>query len=296
MSDLSKAQHLVYNVREIVNEAILLGNVFDGGFLLVEGDSDVRLWTKVVKKEYILKADGKNNIIEASNILDSQKDQRVLGVVDADFDRINRVTYSDRIVLTDMHDLEILLLHSSALAQVQLEYFDEENCQEKFERKFGKSPLSFILEYSRIFGVLRYLHYHIYSDHSPMYDKDREVFSFNALMPNKYVGGKNLAFDCKRLKKDFCDKTSIDRSYIDQKYDELLFYPDQEICQGHDTLNLICLAFREICKPKKGVSSEELAKLLRLAFSKNDLCQTTMFQALKQKAEAWNLNMFPSCT
>jgi hypothetical protein len=283
---ISKAHELVFNINETINTAILLEGAYEGGFLLVEGDSDIKFWAKFIEKKYLIKADGKYNVIAAANILDAKEDQQVIGVVDADFDRVNNVDYSNRIVLTDGHDLEILMLHSNALAQVKLEYFDSNKCQE-FEARSGKPLLDAILEHASIFGVLRHLHI-----------QNKCTFSFDEFNPYRYEDKSTFDFNYTQLKVDFCSLASIDPSQINNHIQLLTTYSKQEVCQGHDTLKIICIMLRKMCKPNstKAISDEDLAKFLRMAFSKEDLLNTTMFQTLKQKAEAWNLNMLSSCS
>lgn len=281
---MSKAQELVYNINETVNAAFLLEGVYDSGFLLVEGESDIKFWAKFVNKKYLINASGKSNVIAAADILDNKNDKKVLGVVDADFDRINSITYSNRVVLTDGHDLEILMLHSNALSQVKLEYFDEAKCQ-AFEIQNGKPLLDSILEHSSVFGKLRYLHI-----------KNSCVFSFDEFNPYRYEEKSTFSFDFSKLKSDFCCQAIINITDMDECFESLSSHPKKEICQGHDTLKLMCVAHKKVCKPNSGkaIGDEDLARFLRLAFSKEDLIQTTMFQTLKQKAEDWSLTLFES--
>ena len=177
------------------------------------------------------------------------------------------------------------MLHSNALAQVKLEYFDEAKCQE-FEAKSGKPLLDAILEHASVFGAFRYLHI-----------QNKCIFSFDEFNPYRYEDKSIFDFNYAQLKVDFCSLASIDLAQINNHIQVLTTYSKQEICQGHDTLKLICIVLRKICKPNstKAIGDEDLAKFLRMAFSKEDLLKTTMFQSLKQKAEAWNLTLFQSC-
>jgi len=90
-------------------------------FLLVEGDTDVRLWRHfVVAPCVILDAGGRANAEGALAVLTSSPDAApVAAIVDADFDRLEgRAPAHPGLFWTDGHDVEVMMLATPALAAV----------------------------------------------------------------------------------------------------------------------------------------------------------------------------------
>ena len=76
---------------DICNQISMERTVFDGTFLLVEGVTDERLFEKFVDKEHvqIIEAHSKDNVRHAvKDMKSSRKDEKVIGIIDADLDRL----------------------------------------------------------------------------------------------------------------------------------------------------------------------------------------------------------------
>lgn len=83
--------------------------------LLVEGDSDKTLFERLYSKDKVVvlpinKCSVVVNVIQALH----RYKRRLVGVKDADFDRLNLINYSfENLFLTDAHDMEMMVLCSS---------------------------------------------------------------------------------------------------------------------------------------------------------------------------------------
>ena len=124
-----------------------------GPLLIVEGRDDRLFMEKFVCQRTckIVVGEGKDNICEAIAILQNSNFTGVLGVVDADFDRLGELPErGPNIVMPDYHDLETMLLCSSALSQVLIEYGSQEKLND-----FGENVLDALIQRALMIGCLR---------------------------------------------------------------------------------------------------------------------------------------------
>ncbi len=102
---------------DIANTIRLSRTQFKGIFVLVEGETDVRVYGRIFQNnEYrTVVSNGKDNAIQALMLLEKEGAKDVFAIADADFDRLNSKDYEDHnIFLTDYHDLESMILNSPA--------------------------------------------------------------------------------------------------------------------------------------------------------------------------------------
>src|SRR5260370_1220949 len=101
----------------IANEIRLKRTQHLGSFLLVEGSDDSRFLKRFVDSRQcqVVVAHGKDTLIRAIGILENQNVGGVLGVIDADFDRLEGTAPSStNIVSAECHDIEAMLIRSPA--------------------------------------------------------------------------------------------------------------------------------------------------------------------------------------
>ena len=130
---------------EIANEIRMRRSQFSGTFLIVEGRDD-RLFMENFISQSTCKievAEGKQRVCDVIYVLDKDNFDGVLGLIDADFDRIEGVPdRSQNLVMPDSHDLIMMLVNSPALDRVltehgsrkKLETFEENVLQALIDR------------------------------------------------------------------------------------------------------------------------------------------------------------------
>ena len=135
-------------------------------FLLLEGDFDLRFWETRLNPRALrpVECGGKPTVLETLNLLHGQAVvQRVLGLVDADFDRLLSHVQPLRVVVTDETDLEttLLLLPCSRPTQINIERLlaatvdaDKRNA---FEQQQGCTVVEQVRYTASQFGLLRLL-------------------------------------------------------------------------------------------------------------------------------------------
>jgi len=115
-----------------------------GAFLIVEGDTDARLYKNFLDctKCHVENASSKDKVVAALNILEKDRFEGVLAIVDADFWILEETIPSiTNLLLTDTHDLETTILKSPALGKVLSEHGSEQKII-----NFGKDIRQTLLE------------------------------------------------------------------------------------------------------------------------------------------------------
>ncbi|MCU0286443.1 MAG: DUF4435 domain-containing protein, partial [Acidobacteria bacterium] len=119
-------------------------SLHQGAFLVVEGDTDARVFRDFIDNTCILiPAEGKDNAVKALEMLEKSGFQGLLVIVDADFWRLEgHKTVSMNLLLTDNHDFDTMILSTPEVMEKVLEEF---GCTEKLA-KFPGPIINIILE------------------------------------------------------------------------------------------------------------------------------------------------------
>ena len=122
------------------NEIRLKRQQHNGCFLVVEGRDDRLVFEQYIDADScaIVVADGKQNVAEVIHLLDEDCFTGVVGVVDADLDRLLDIELeSNNIIVLETVDLEALLIQSSALERVLVELGSRGKIA-RFEKDVGR--------------------------------------------------------------------------------------------------------------------------------------------------------------
>jgi len=106
---------------EIANEIRMTRSQYSGAFLIVEGRDDRLFMASFISHSTctIEVAQGKQNVCDVIDILDEDNFDGVLGLIDADLDRIEgSQERSQNLVMPECHDLMMMLVSSPSLDRV----------------------------------------------------------------------------------------------------------------------------------------------------------------------------------
>lgn len=264
----------------IANKIRQMRSQHQGSFLIVEGDTDARLYKNLVDSTKCLveNANSKDKAVAALNILEKDNFAGVLAIVDADFWILEgTVPSSPSLLLTDTHDLETMLLQSPALEKVLSEHGSAEKII-----KFSKNIRQNLLESGKQIGYLRWA--------SLRFDFS---LKFEDLAFNKFVDRETLAVDLAKLiqtikahsqKHSLLDKEIQNKleSLVDESHD--IWY----VCCGHD---IICILSIGLCKAlgscnSKNVEPNILEKDLRLAYERSYFSKTKLYSKIQNWEQA----------
>ena len=140
----------------IANNIRMTRSQYKGTFLVLEGDTDARLFKRFVKKDLckIIPAHGKCKALMVLETLNKESFSGLLVVVDADFWGAEGFeSETKNLLVTDTHDMETLILKSSDCLERLL---DEYGKQKILDASKG-SVLDVLFDCARPVGYLRWI-------------------------------------------------------------------------------------------------------------------------------------------
>ncbi len=256
------------------NQIRMRRSTFTGVFLLVEGSSDKFFYECFVDKLICQisvisgKPSSKERVIAVLDILEKSNFLGVLGIVDADFDRLESLSYnSPNLLLTDTHDLETMLINSPALDKVLREFGSEDKIN-----KFGMKVRTALVEAGISIGYLRWIS-----------QRDQLNLTFNGIKYSKFINEQNLQIDEINLIKEVKNKSqalSLDNDTIQQQIAALKSgnHDCWQVCCGHDLVEILSLGLRKAIGTMKSsdIEPDSLERSLRLAYETAYFRQTQL--------------------
>ena len=270
---------IIPSPRELANEIRMTRSLFTGAFLIVEGRDDRLFMERYVEIQSceVRVAYGKQCVCEVIGILDDDQFDGVLGMIDADFDRIEGTpSRSQNVVMPECHDLFTMLVSSPALARVVREF----GSPEKLGR-LGKTALEALTKVALPIGYLR-LH------------SQREGLNlrFRDLNYSGWIGLTSFQADSARL----IDVVKSRSQRHDLSSDDLAKaiadlhdadYDPYEVCVGADLVEALSIGLRRALGSRRAadVRVDYLKSGLRLAYSDTEFRASTLMRDI----EHWQL-------
>ena len=276
---------------DICNQISMERTVFDGTFLLVEGVTDERLFEKFVDKEHvqIIEAHSKDNVRHAvKDMKSSRKDERVIGIIDADLDRLLGRRVKPPLFHTDCRDMEMMVIRSNALDDVLDEYCEREPLM-KFTESVGPVREA-LLSASYPIGLLMFIS-----------QREGLNLSFKDLEFERFINPRTLSLNAGAMVDAVIFNSKSCRmgrkallSRLDDAAQDL---EDQwDAARGHDTVSILLIALKKNFGSfnSRGLNEGELGGALRLAFSdqcfvKTDLYRDTALWASEKGVTLWDI-------
>jgi hypothetical protein len=261
----------------IANEIHLKRTQHSGSFLVVEGSDDSRFLKRFVdpKQCQVVVAHGKDILIPAVRILESQKVHGVLGVTDADFDRLEGTAPSStNIVSAECHDIEAMLIRSPALEAVLHEFASPDKLS-RFENEIGADLRTRLIETASSLGYLRW--------HSI---RNRLNLCFDGLRFSSFIDQQTLNSNPNALVDELRNKSQNwiipPEQLLSAGWPTDRNHDIWQVCCGHDIVELLVLALRRAIGSQQNIKVEHVAASLRLAYSKQDFARSLLRASINQ--------------
>ena len=271
----------------LANEARMRRVVFKGAFLLVEGESDERLFGIFADFDncQIIICHGRQNLFDASRVLREAGVEGILAVADADFERIEgRNPPVDCVLFTDWHDAECMMLRGTAFDRLISQFVS----REKFSawcNAHGSDARAHILNETSQVGYLLW--------HS---NANKLGLDFSNLKVKEFMDRTTVVTSVQSLIQHIKNKSSRH----DLATEQLLNGLNQrrgmsddlwQVARGHDFVECLGYAFRYAWGnvPAQSVTFERLEQCLRLAFPEQEFAATGLFQRIRE----WERNNSP---
>lgn len=262
---------------EVVANLVILNRATEKGktALLIEGNSDSRFYRRVIDSNACRPFAAGNRITAeaALRILKAHGQSGVLAVVDADTDHMaRRVPADEDLLITHTRDLEGILLSSSALKSVLVE-FDVDGA-------FGPDPAATLIEAAVPLGFLRFV----------VQQKGWDVRISHVDFPS-FVDPKNLKCDLKSLCAHLALLTRTPgitgqdyekelRKFLSTGCDPL------HVARGHDVTSILAFAISRVAgrRRKSGamISAEMVESYLRTAYPEGAFRECELFGSIRK--------------
>ena len=266
----------------IANEVLLARDAYKGPVLILEGDNDAKFFHRFVEDSEmeIIPAWGKANVLDAVEILESHGGvQGFMGIVDADFGHVDgSLPTSRNIVVTDDHDVEMMIVKTKAFSAVLRELGSRAKVRNFPGGERGVRDA--LMQEALIVGHLRHLSV-----------TDDLRLRFEGLNFDKIVDRNSLKMDMDTMINNVFELTKnppqLERAEIRDRLLELekdATDDPYQICCGHDFIAIFGIGLRKVVgsKPRAETSPKELGKALRLAYESADFRQTQLYSDAKQ--------------
>lgn len=274
----------------IANEIMMKRSLFCGIFIIVEGNSDFRFFKNIFsnKNTKIVISFGKENAIEALNILDKYKLETVIAILDSDFSKLKNETIAkSNLFFTDTHDLETIILNSPALEKVLVEYGSSDKINRYIE-KTGSSIRESLLKIGEPIGLLRLISLN-----------EGINLEFNNLNYSKFINKNNLTIDIFILIRNVkinSKKYEINEEDILEKINKYREnnYDLWQICCGHDLIIILSIGLRKVLGSNDAgdVKPDFLEMMLRLSYEYSFFLSTDLYKSLLTWTESKGVDIF----
>jgi len=265
---------------------------------VVEGISDQKLMARFVDAKLctLLCAHGRVNVEEAIAVLHRESVAGCLGLVDADFDRVNGVARSaDNIVCYEHADSEMMLLMSPALDRVLVEYAVKSKVDSLLRCTQTDSVRDCLLRCGEPLAQVR---------HASLVCGLK--LKFKGIDYGKFVCAKTLRVDEKKaIQLVVANTKQADLTpeavsqLLEQRPSDVAL---SEYCCGHDCTTILSIGLRQAIAnlPQQLASKANVERLLRLAFEWADLMRSTLYEQIvtwENRNPAWHvLQSSPAAT
>lgn len=260
---------------DIANTISMTRSYHKGPIVVVEGVTDSRLFGKFISRNEvkIIIAYSKNNVKKSvAEVCGVRNDKKVVGILDADLDRLFGKKTSPPIFFVDKRDMETMILSTRALDDMLAEYSDSEKL-DAFEEKHGK--IGDVLARSAYpIGILMFIS-----------ARENLGFSFKNIDHSTFIAKNTLAIDIMRMiievyhqsinagvsKKDLIDMISEEEEVLDDPWIAV---------RGHDAVSILAIGLSETFGSynSKNIDSDQVAGALRLAFNIDYFRETDLYK------------------
>ena len=264
----------------------MVRQIHKGTILILEGETDARVFNRFVDAGAceIEVAFGKQNVLQALDLLEDEGFPGVVAVVDADFDRLlGRSQGLENLCVTDCHDLDLTIFGTCALQRYIVEHAEPERLKSEFKSDIHAIRAKIIestlpLAYCRLISENRNL----------------RLF-FGDLQYDKFVRLDDLSVNTEELlatliarSSTSCTVANLTRLVNDERANS---HDPYQLANGHDVAAILGIALRKMLAARRFAQTwaSEIEAGLRLAFDWEGIAETTVYKCL----EGWETNNRP---
>ena len=290
-----------YITPERTANAIMQDKSFNGYYLLVEGNKDVKLYGKFINYQNVRvkPAFGCEKVKSVLSILETRGFNKKIGIIDSDFNKIlNTDINIDGLFITDDHDIEVMIIKTRALENV-IRIFCSDDKIAKFEKDNKTTILNSLLNIGKEIGYLKLANkIHelglIFKPNTP----DGNLIKYTGFTCEKtlsYLGDSKLIetiINYSRVKSpEMKAKSDVENAFLELKEGD---FDLNQLVNGHDLSNLLYLLMKKVLKSnnKMLVNNNSVEDSLILSYEYDYFKETNIYTNLKEWSESKNLDFF----
>ncbi|MCL5252971.1 MAG: DUF4435 domain-containing protein [Candidatus Thermoplasmatota archaeon] len=264
---------------DIANSIRMGQTVYKGSYLIVEGERDDRIISNFSHPSEcrLLPANGKSNVLNVLNILETAMFRGAAAIVDSDFWKIDGGPPKTRnLFSTDYHDFEVQMIMSSALDRVVVEHARRNKVNELIRRE-GMSLRDILFGSASILGALRLLS-----------TRQNLSLDFKNLDFSTFIDKKSLNIDKDKVISTVISNTAgtrIDESRIKRDLVDILNedHAREQLCCGHDLIAILAIGLRfTLGNSRIHFTEPYIASDLRLSYPLEEIRRTELYGSLKE--------------
>ena len=224
----------------IANNVRLQRPSHKGSFLLVEGSTDARVMKGFSESAscIIVVCVNRSNLIDAMNELGKSECPGIIALPDRDYATFTGFPRVEgKVVYTDENDLELKILHSSALSEV-LEAFGSKAKVDKTTKENKRDIVELLCESASVVGTLRLM------SHKGAWNLRFEEMTY------QFKGGNSFYLDERATVKHLLGRNQMwgkldqDALVSEVENRDQLGRQHKELCNGHDCMHVLGRALR----------------------------------------------------
>lgn len=287
-----------YITADRIANSIMQDTTFSGHYLIVEGNKDYKLYKKFISDSIRIKeAWGCEKVKEVLDVLERRGFNKKVGIIDSDFSQLLDIKLDIKdLFVTDYHDIEVMMINSSALTTV-IDVFCKREKFEEFSK--GVEVYRIIIDIGKNIGLLKLAN---------------TLFGLGLVFKPKEVDGKQLKYrefiserDLSFLGLEAMFQTVLNYSRgksaqlatledIKQRYQELSNedFIEEQLVNGHDLSNILFILFKKVLRSnnKMLVDYNSIEDSLIMSYESSDFVNTRLFKKLFQWSIENDVNLF----
>lgn len=259
-------------------------------FLVVEGASDVKLFSHLIEDpELVIEPSygGKKQVINIITSLHKMGDKKVIGICDADFDRLDGLheLYHDHcLYMTDVHDIEMMMILSKSKRKLVSEF-----CSLPIVNDVEDNFINVVCGAAYNVGIFRWLNKNEGGDEGLR-------LNFRGITYSNFIkfSGFSFEFDfesfvCELIKRTTNIEPHITKEYLIEKYHlyKSKMAPVEQVCCGHDMSELACIFInQDSIRGGVKIKSSTFESMLRTSYEQSCFAKTELYSLFSRGLEA----------
>lgn len=274
--------------RDVANTVMMLATAFSGTIAVVEGITDRRLYGKFFDKDRVevVIAHSKSNVRNA--VRETYRDRgfrSVIGIIDADLDRLTGKVHRAPLFLTDTRDSEGMMLNSRAFDDILDEYGDRDR-MDRFTDAYGDIKKA-IMSATYPIGLLMYLS-----------EKNGLGLSFKELDYEYFIDKRSLKCDIRMMIESVMSRSRAARHASVKNIMQMIMteedHDKKDVCRGHDLMAVMAIGLRYIFggNNSRNLNDDILSGSFRLAYDQDDIEATDLYRESSEWCDANSLDLW----